>query len=124
MPALTLVISMEYSSPGLLQSRISCVSVTCKLETAKAHKTGLVNAYLRMLFSISYTLAVFGPTEANNCTVKLTARVFLPSSSVSHSPKDIFSVLRIAWKSIRNLDFEKSKLNSVSTLMGSIVCTN
>ncbi len=97
MPAFVDVMSIEYSWPGSLHSRISCDSVTCE------H---------------------FGPTACVNATVKLTVLVLRPSSFNSQSLCTMSVVLRLLWKSTKNFDFENSNDINVSTLMGKIVCTN
>lgn len=65
-----------------------------------------------------------GPTACVSATVNVTFRHFTPSSPTTQSSCTMFVVLRMLWKSTRNFDLENNNENSVSTLIGKIVCTN
>lgn len=73
---------------------------------------------------IDFTWEHLGPTAWVSATVRLTWRLFTPSSFVDQSWWIIFDVFRALWKSTRNLDLENSSENNVSTLIGSIVWTS
>lgn len=69
-------------------------------------------------------LTVFGPTACVKATVKFTVLVFKPSSFNSQSRWTMSVVLRLLWKSTKNLDFENKRDINVSTLIGRMVWTN